>query len=402
MEHKKKKYSDKKYNKRSHLDEKKVTEAVAALLAFHKKRDEGKEASQALLLNEASEIKIIISVWKIVGKKARTFEVTVPHTLRTPETEICLFAKDVDRLDQDATVRHYKELLQNKGVTEVNEVMPLQQLKKEFQMFTSRRQLAKRYDIFLADERIFRLLHTHLGKEFYKRKKYPVQVDMTKRNLKKEVLKAIDTTRFILTNRGNTNHMTVANTHMSLEQIVENTMAAVQSVTAKIPMGWNNLKALYIRTDESVSLPVHTSLVFKEWERKTGLESNDIWRLKKQLQVTKRSTRKGEKVLPSAEQVAESMKLLSRREKKAAAKKVKEVSDIKSDDVTGEKMATKRKAAPEEEEEEDLEDVVTPAKSTLKEKPRKAATSLRKTRAKMSSPGKLPAKSFSAKKAKRK
>lgn len=52
-----------------------VTEAVAALLAFHKKRDEGKEASQALLLNEASEIKIIISVWKIVGKKARTFEV---------------------------------------------------------------------------------------------------------------------------------------------------------------------------------------------------------------------------------------------------------------------------------------------------------------------------------------
>ena len=50
------------------------------------------------------------------------FHRTVPHTLRTPETEICLFAKDVDRLDQDATVRHYKELLQNKGVTEVNEV----------------------------------------------------------------------------------------------------------------------------------------------------------------------------------------------------------------------------------------------------------------------------------------
>ena len=79
--------------------------------------------------------------------------------------------------------------------------------------------------------------------------------------------------------------MTVANTHMSLEQIVENTMAAVQSVTAKIPMGWNNLKALYIRTDESVSLPVHTSLVFKEWERKTGLESNDIWRCKLYIHV---------------------------------------------------------------------------------------------------------------------
>ncbi len=52
-----------------------VREAAAALLAFHKKRDEGDKASQALLLNESSEIKIIISVWKIVGKKARTFQV---------------------------------------------------------------------------------------------------------------------------------------------------------------------------------------------------------------------------------------------------------------------------------------------------------------------------------------
>ncbi len=204
----------------------------------------------------------------------------VPHPLRTPETEICLFTKDDNKMDSDATAIHYKELLQEKGVTEVNEVMPLQVLKKEFKMFNSRRQLSKRYDIFLADDRIFRLLHVHLGKEFYKRKKYPVQVDLTKNNLKKEILKAVDTSRFILTNRGNTNHMTVAHTHMSLDQIMENIMAAVQGITAKIPMGWNNIKALYIRTDESVSLPVHTSLVFKEWETKTGINSSDIWRCK--------------------------------------------------------------------------------------------------------------------------
>ena len=51
-----------------------VREAAAALLAFHKKQEDSKEASQELLLNESSQIKIIIALWKITGKKAKTLQ----------------------------------------------------------------------------------------------------------------------------------------------------------------------------------------------------------------------------------------------------------------------------------------------------------------------------------------
>ena len=46
----------------------------------------------------------------------------IPHPLRTPETEVCLFTKDEDKSDSEATARHYQELLESKGVTEVSEV----------------------------------------------------------------------------------------------------------------------------------------------------------------------------------------------------------------------------------------------------------------------------------------
>ncbi|XP_038068794.1 ribosomal L1 domain-containing protein 1-like [Patiria miniata] len=381
---------------KSRLNEKTVREAAAALLAFHKKRND--QASQTVLLNEFSQIKLVISLWKIAGKKAKTYRIDIPHPLRTPETEVCLFTKDDDKLDTEATARHYQELLQSKGVTEVNEIMPLQVLKKEYKEFESRRQLAKRYDIFLADERVFRLMHVHLGKEFYRRKKYPITVDIKKGDLKSEILKAINATYFINTNRGNTNHLTAAHTGMTIDQVTENIMAAVQGVTASIPYGWYNIKSLYVRTDESVSLTLHTSLVFKGWDTNTDVNHRDIWRLKKQLEVT------GDKALQAKPRISPEedakAKRFSKRSKKNPATKEAAKKSQSSEDAGGQKKATKRKAASEEEV-DDLKDLVKkPARMLVKEKP-KVGTSLRKAQmARKAKPGKVTPKSLSAKKTK--
>ncbi|XP_022108401.1 ribosomal L1 domain-containing protein 1-like [Acanthaster planci] len=380
-------------NRKSRLVEGTVREAAAALLAFHKKRDD--KTSEAVLLNQHSEIKLIISLWKITGKKAKTYPINIPHPLRTPETEVCLFAKDDDNHDSEATVIHYQELLQSKGVTEVNEVMPLQVLKKEYQAFDSRRQLAKRYDIFLADERIFRLMHVHLGKEFYRRKKYPITVNMKKVNLKAEILKAINPTYFILTNRGNTNHLVAAHTGMTVDQVTENIMAAVQGVTSILHYGWPNIKALYVRTDESVSLPLHTSLVFEKWEQMPNIDHQDIWRLKKQLEKS------GDKQ-PTKPRITPEEDAKAKRFKKRSKKEDLTGQSSSLEDKKNVKRATKRKAETEGDV-VDLKDLLKIPVRRLIRKKTKIAAPLKKVKiTKQKVPGKRSTKNLLAKKTQRK
>ena len=44
-----------------------------------------------------------------------------------------------------------------------------------------------RFEKVLVDDRIIRLIPQFLGNAFYKRNKFPVQVSLTKKNLKEEV-----------------------------------------------------------------------------------------------------------------------------------------------------------------------------------------------------------------------
>ena len=52
------------------------------------------------------------------------------------------------------------------------QIVPLKQLKLEYKEYESKRSLLTLYDMFLADERIIRLLPPQLGKHFYVRKRY--------------------------------------------------------------------------------------------------------------------------------------------------------------------------------------------------------------------------------------
>ena len=87
---------------------------------------------------------------------------------------MCLFVKDQNKTERDysATVRHYQELLQGKGVKEVKEIIPLKAIKTEYVPFEAKRNLSNAFDVYLADARIMRLLPGLLGKNFYGRKRY--------------------------------------------------------------------------------------------------------------------------------------------------------------------------------------------------------------------------------------
>lgn len=52
------------------------------------------------------------------------------------------------------------------------QIIPYKALKTEYKPFEAKRRLLGNFDMFLSDDRIRRLLPSHLGKHFYERKKY--------------------------------------------------------------------------------------------------------------------------------------------------------------------------------------------------------------------------------------
>ena len=52
----------------------------------------------------------------------------------------------------------------------------------------------------------------------------------------------------------------VAHTGLTVEQAVENVVGAVAEITKIVPRGWNNIQSLNLKTTDSISLPIYTSL----------------------------------------------------------------------------------------------------------------------------------------------
>ena len=52
----------------------------------------------------------------------------------------------------------------------------------------------------------------------------------------------------------------VAHTGQTVEEAVENVVGAVSEITKMVPRGWNNIQSLNLKTSDSISLPIYTSL----------------------------------------------------------------------------------------------------------------------------------------------
>merc|ERR1711953_1449876 len=115
------------------------------------------------------------------------------------------------------------------------------------------------YDHFLVDARIIRLVPKFLGKPFYKRKKFPVQVKLDSKDLSKEVDRALKVSCLALTQTGTSSCVTIGLTSMPEGQLCSNLVAAVRLLETKYPGGWANIRALHLLSGTD-SLPFYVTL----------------------------------------------------------------------------------------------------------------------------------------------
>ncbi|KFO87895.1 Ribosomal L1 domain-containing protein 1, partial [Buceros rhinoceros silvestris] len=183
----------------------------------------------------------------------------LPHGIRPETAEVCLFTKDEPNLSAEQTENLYRKLLIQNGIRSVSQIISYKTLKNEYKQFEAKRRLLNRFDLFLSDERIRRLLPSHLGKHFYERKKVPLSVNLKARNLAKEIHKHLQGTTLPVTNKGCCYTARIGHTGMKADEILENIIAAADVIAKKLPKKWKNVKILHLKTLKSVALPIFTA-----------------------------------------------------------------------------------------------------------------------------------------------
>ncbi|XP_028395471.1 ribosomal L1 domain-containing protein 1-like [Dendronephthya gigantea] len=231
----------------SRLDKNQVEMAVPALLKYLATT----RSNEIRLLNENELIWLQLALKKIPQANKKPKRITLPHSLYSKITDVCLLSKEKGS--------QVKEFLEKNGVHTITKVIPIKKLKTHYKSYESRRQLLAMYDVFLCDSNIHHILPRLLGKEFYRKKKFPIPINLGKKNIAEEINGALQCT-LMSVGQGSCSAIRIAHSGMSPEEIVTNIMDGVSEITKVIPRGWANIQSMNIKSSNSIALPIHTSL----------------------------------------------------------------------------------------------------------------------------------------------
>ncbi|XP_068161541.1 ribosomal L1 domain-containing protein 1 [Antennarius striatus] len=236
------------------LDRVQVKKAVQALQAYMKT----KSSKSSLFTDDDEPISVLFTFWKI-PKEGQTIRIPLPHGQRTDTEEVCLFTRDEPKMTSEQTQRFYKKLLEEKGVKNITEIIPYKVLKTEYKPYEAKRRLLGNFSMFISDDRIRRLLPSHLGKHFYLRKKEPLTVNLQSKQLARDIQRIIQGTSLKINNKGSCCMARVAHSGMTTDEVTENIEAAFQTVVTKMRVKGPVMKVVHIKGLKSVALPIYTS-----------------------------------------------------------------------------------------------------------------------------------------------
>ncbi|XP_042479625.1 putative ribosome biogenesis protein C8F11.04 [Macadamia integrifolia] len=232
-----------------------VGKAVDALLKWNESKK--KKLEKAQLLEQDDFLYLILTLKKIPANgRTNPYKIPLSHPLHSPEEELCLIIDDrsKNRLTSEAA----KKKIQAEGIP-ISKVLKLSKLKTDYRPFEAKRKLCSSYDLFFADKRIIPLLPKLLGKEFFKKKKIPIPVDLTHQNWKQQIEYACGSALLFL-RTGTCSVLKIARVSQSRDEIVANVVSAIDGTTEIIPKKWANVRSFHLKMSESLALPLYQSV----------------------------------------------------------------------------------------------------------------------------------------------
>ena len=98
-----------------------------------------------------------------------------------------------------------------------------------------------------------------LGKEFVKRKKSPIAINLRSGNWKEQVERVCESA-LVYVGTGTCSVVKVAKLSMGRKEIAENVVAVMEGIAGSIPGKWRNVKLFHLKLLESLALPVYESV----------------------------------------------------------------------------------------------------------------------------------------------
>ncbi|KAJ4482543.1 ribosomal protein L1p/L10e family-domain-containing protein [Lentinula aciculospora] len=247
---------------------KQCQQAVDALFA-HVSKFTAKKAETQLLPDAEQSFWLTIALKKQPERsRLKVFSIPVTYPVVDPRKEsVCLITKDPQRT--------YKDLIEDNKIHFIHKVIGIKKLKGKYKAYDARRALMKEHGLFLADDRVIPLLPKLLGSKFFAAKKQPLPVNITRKDLKKELERAVSST-YMPSIRGTALSIKVGRMSQSASQVIANIKTALPAIAARVNDGWDNIQSLGLKTSNSATLPIWTcSLNDSPGGRWAGLTAKD-------------------------------------------------------------------------------------------------------------------------------
>ncbi|XP_038211831.1 ribosomal L1 domain-containing protein CG13096-like [Zerene cesonia] len=215
-----------------------------------------------VIFGDESPIFLQIRCIKIQNDKGN-IKFTLPYSTVASSGEVCLITPDLKKgkkVDHEPTIEHWEEILRKAGVTSVKTILPMRQLRVEYDQFELRRRLMTQHDYIMVDTRVLNHVSHLLGTMFFKKHNMLIPVKL---NENKDIKKSIDIglrTAMLRLSEGPISTIVVGHTAMPAEQIRENVLAIIKQFSEKYPGGEANIRSLCIKLPLSLSLPLYMTL----------------------------------------------------------------------------------------------------------------------------------------------
>lgn len=350
-----------------------LEKATVALLKHHEDTISKNKSKESLLpKSDDVPVQVQLTLSRVPENSSpKPIRIDIPHPFHKPpsnmdvddgdeyleEAEVCLIVKDDDK---DWIKQLISKVGPESSLSCIKKVLGLTSLRKKHSQFSDKRALLQKFDFFLADDRILPMLSKNLGKSFFKAKKQPIPIDVTRKSALPFVVDKCLKATWMFISAGTCITIKVGDTGMTLNNLLANFEAIITNAAMRVPRKWANIQAISIKTSQSVALPVYnkTKEDLEEIAKMAGIleENESKKRLRESVDETDSNEKKRLKELATQSTLSKALKKVKENQESNKKKKKKSSSSVgneieKSNENGKKEISNKKLKTPKKQEE---------------------------------------------------